>query len=921
MKCTCVLLALAGLSAGLYAQTVQPNFTTGQAARMVIGQTTFTSQDPNSSDVTLGAVSGIAYANDTLFITDSNRVGALPSNHRVLVYKGVTSMFPNPSAELDDNRKCPVCLGQATLVMGQPDFTTTAEVIVPTTSGLRLPTAVASDGVHVVVADTNHNRLLIWNRIPSINNQPADVVVGQPNFSTATVPPSVPNAKSLRGPQGVWIANGKLYVADTQNNRVLIYNRIPTSNGVAADVVLGAPDFTTFVEPDLTHQTTSASATNMLNPVSVTTDGVRLFVTDLGYNRVLVWNSIPSTNAAPADLALGQPDLSSSIPNFGFKVDPADTTVPQIETPVLCTTSNGTDVNGHPTYPVSCNSTLNFPRFALSTGDRLFIADGGNDRVLVFNTIPTASGTAADYVIGQIGGSVNQASDAADSLRTPLGLAWDGTNLYVSDAFNRRVTLYSIGSPTVPYQGVVNAASFKIVATANVVFDPLSTIKAADTVTITIGGTDYKYTVQAEDTLDSIIQSFVDLINGSNSGAGDPNVLANADPARLRLLLTSKLVGAEGNATTLAVTLSSGAVIIATPSGANLSGGGDAARVAPGTIVAITGTGLSANTANADLSQPQLPTTLGETQVYFNGIRAPLYMVSPNQVNAQVPWEVQDTTSINAYVRSVLTDGSIMTTTPVAVSIVPANPGLYTVPNSGNPPVGMVFHGSSSATGIISVDGTATAGDVATVTVQNRSYSYTVVDGDTLDSIRDNLVVLINQDPIVTASAAGAFDRIIITARVQGPVGNDIEIGASANAAATVIMTAFNPTLCCANVEGAQVTPENPAVPGEIIVVYATGLGLPVLTDQNKNLISTGQQYPADGPITMPTPDQFVSAIAGQKTADVLTATVSPGQVGVFKVTLHLNTDLPTDPATALTIAQDVFVSNVITFPIVNQVQ
>jgi len=43
----------------------------------------------------------------------------------------------------------------------------------------------------------------------------------------------------MRGPQGVWIQNGKLFVADTQNNRVLIFNQIPTKNGVAADVVVG----------------------------------------------------------------------------------------------------------------------------------------------------------------------------------------------------------------------------------------------------------------------------------------------------------------------------------------------------------------------------------------------------------------------------------------------------------------------------------------------------------------------------------------------------------------------------------------------------------------------------------------------------------------------------------------------------------
>src|SRR5213593_788075 len=91
--------------AALFAQSV--DFTTGQAARLVIGQTTFTSQDPNSSDTILGAVSGLAYGADTLFVADSNRVGAFPSNHRVMIYKGASSMFPSPTDELNYNRKCP----------------------------------------------------------------------------------------------------------------------------------------------------------------------------------------------------------------------------------------------------------------------------------------------------------------------------------------------------------------------------------------------------------------------------------------------------------------------------------------------------------------------------------------------------------------------------------------------------------------------------------------------------------------------------------------------------------------------------------------------------------------------------------------------------------------------------------------------
>ena len=97
-------------------------------------------------------------------------------------------------------------------------------------------------------------------------------------------------------------------------------------------------------------------------------------------------------------------------------------------------------------------------------------------------------------------------------------------------------------------------------------------------------------------------------------------------------------------------------------------------------------------------------------------------------------------------------------------------------------------------------------GNVATVTIEDRSYSYTVQSGDTLDSIRDALVELINQDPKVTATASGVFDRILLTARVQGPDGNGIVYGASADSTATVIMTAIGTSLCCAAVANTPVT-------------------------------------------------------------------------------------------------------------------
>ena len=58
--------------------------------------------------------------------------------------------------------------------------------------------------------------------------------------------------------------------------------------------------------------------------------------------------------------------------------------------------------------------------------------------------------------------------------------------------------------------------------------------------------------------------------------------------------------------------------------------------------------------------------------------------------------------------------------------------------------------------------------------------------------------------------------------------------------------------------------------------------------------------------------------LAGGKTANVLEATLMPGAVGVYMVQLELNSSMPTDPLTQLTIAQDIYVSNIVTFPLVN---
>jgi uncharacterized protein (TIGR03437 family) len=917
--------------------TFAADFITGQGARITVGQRTFTSQDigTTSSATVLGAVGGVAYANNTLFVVDSNHVQATPVYNRVMIYQNISQYVLNPTAAIpQQGQRCAVCIGgdnggAANLVLGQPDFVT-ADINL-TQNGLRTPTGIATNGQILAVADTDNNRVLIWNSIPTVIDQPADLVLGQANFTTGNVGL---DSKSFRGPQGLWIQGNQFFVADTQNHRVMIWNSIPTKNDQPADLVLGEPNFNT--APASTVSDSAPTASNMFSPVSVTSDGQRLFVTDLGHNRVLIWNSIPTQTQQAADVEIGQPNMTSELPNNSFSgmtaTSATDTT--NKETPVLCNTVTGFDAANNPIYPARCGATLDFPRFALSDGQHLFVADGGNDRILVYNSIPTQNGQRADEVIGQPDEFSDQVTDSTNTfqldanvlssspatVRSPLALAWDGSNLYVTDPYDRRVLAFTVGTPNIPVNGITNAFSLTTYAVGAVDFGIVAggTLTAKDTVTITINGTAYTYTVVTSDSLLSIIQNFANIINGTTGGTPDPNVSARPNPGFNELVLTAKAGGAAGNSVTLAVTTSTGATITATASGANLSGGTNAAEIAPGTLITITGVHLAdAAVAATPDANGNYPNTLGGVELYIDGMRSPLLYVSPTQINAQMPFEVNDSNGVSAYVRTTHNDGSVIATTAIAIPIVPENPGVLAQAGA-DPRPAMAFHASSNAIALVSVDGSIVAGNTATVMIEDRSYTYTIQDGDTLATIRDALIATINSNPDekVIATAAGQFTRIVLTAKVAGPDGNGIVITASSSSGASVVVTALNPSTCCASVAGAPVTPDNPAVPGEVISLYATGLGLTTAPDGSFPN-NTGQVYSGPPNVAFAPVDNVQ---AGGTTANVLSSGLKPGLLGIYEVQIQLASSLTTNPNTQVYIAQNIFTSNIVTIPVVNSI-
>lgn len=169
----------------------------------------------------------------------------------------------------------------------------------------------APRGVHTVngkliVADTAQNRIFIWNKMPTNSYEIPDVVLGQ-LISTDTERNSggEASAATLLYPSGVWSDGNKLIVADAWNHRVLIWNNFPIENGQAADVVVGQPDMQHNL-PNVAGVGSVASAQNLYWPYGVWSDGEHLWIADTGNRRVLFYETIPAENYQPADKVIGK---------------------------------------------------------------------------------------------------------------------------------------------------------------------------------------------------------------------------------------------------------------------------------------------------------------------------------------------------------------------------------------------------------------------------------------------------------------------------------------------------------------------------------------------------------------------------------------------------------------------------------------
>ena len=248
----------------------------------------------------------------------------------------------------------------ATLVIGQSDFTGAASGLGPS-SFSEVAGVAAADG-RLFVADRLNNRVLVWSSPPTTNGAPASFALGQADLGSSV---SGCARDRMDSPNDVFVSGGRLLVADQSNQRVLVWNTLPESSAALPDPVLGQPDFVTC---DATGPSTLGAE------LSVWADADRVLVGDLRTNRVLLWNAFPDVSNVAPDVVLGQPN---------FETVSANTTAAGLDRPLGVT----------------------------SNGNQIFVADSGNHRVMVWDSFPAVSGVPADRVVGQASFTLGAAND------------------------------------------------------------------------------------------------------------------------------------------------------------------------------------------------------------------------------------------------------------------------------------------------------------------------------------------------------------------------------------------------------------------------------------------------------------------------------------------------------------------------------
>jgi len=337
------------------------------------------------------------YAPRAVWLDDHYLIAADTGNHRVLIWNNPDTLGSHQEADV---------------VLGQPDFSTEGAQAGGRgpNAGMRLPTGLIVDDGRLIVADAWNHRILIWDDVPSVSDTPPDLILGQADATSVDENRGCEcGPTTMYWPFGVAVIDGRFWVADTGNRRVLVWDEVPSSPDAEPAFVLGQPDGYSRDE-----NRGEIGADSFRWPHDMAGNDQMVLVADAGNHRILGWNPPPSADGA-AQQILGQPD-----------------DVTAIEVP----------------YEPQSGTTLRFP-YAIDIdfdADLMAVADTANNRVLLWDGVPTDSQTSASRVLGQVefNGIGENRWDLVgdDTFCWPYGLCLHRGRLAVADSGNNRIMVW-----------------------------------------------------------------------------------------------------------------------------------------------------------------------------------------------------------------------------------------------------------------------------------------------------------------------------------------------------------------------------------------------------------------------------------------------------------------------------------------------
>ena len=420
----------------------------GTSASRVFGQnSSFTTGSPSSARTGLNSPYGISFDNSgNLFIADQ-------SNNRVFEFTPPFDASPVPIAVFGQRGDfASHACNQGSVSSSNASHAT-----------LCAPAGVASDtDGKLWISDQNNSRLLRFTPpFPTIPK--ANLVLGQANF-VENQANSVDSIHYNNLPIGIALdlraVPNRLYVADTDNNRVLGYRDAESfQNGARATWVFGQRGFT----GSSPNQGGSISAVGLKAPSAVAVDPQgNLFVADTGNNRVLRFPRPSSTErqGEPANAVFGQ---GGSFKTGGCSLlcSPEGVAVDGFGNVYISDTQRhqvlefdagfGSDPKRNKLFGAPTAAIIFPAGLALDAGNRLFVANTGTSAVLEFDKPLGTNTQSPNKVYGKptIGPSacVGALTDAK-SLCKPGGVAVGADHIYIADTGNDRILGFPKGLST-----------------------------------------------------------------------------------------------------------------------------------------------------------------------------------------------------------------------------------------------------------------------------------------------------------------------------------------------------------------------------------------------------------------------------------------------------------------------------------------